>query len=305
MSGPAAATIGVFDGVHRGHALLASETMKQARIIGGDAVAFTFDPHPARVLAPDHAAPPYITTAAERRALLEARGLVRVHTLAFDSTMAALSPEAFVEAHLQEREDLRRLVIGYDFALGRGRTGNAERLAAIGRERGFEVVQVPPLVEGGEAISSSRIRRAVRAADFDAARLLLGRPFTISGRVVAGDGRGRTLGFPTANVALDPDRLVPPFGVYAGRVAIDGAGETRPAVMNFGVRPTFGSGSAGLEIHLLDFSGDLAGAELSVEFTARVREERRFGGPGELVEQIRKDVASARRMLQDEGRTPT
>lgn len=240
MIRPVAATLGVFDGVHRGHRGLLDRTRAEAVRLGGESVAFTFDPHPAAVLAPERM-PALLTTIEERIHWLRGTGIDRVEVLAFDRAMADLLPEEFVDRHLLRRVALRHLVIGHDFALGRGRVGDADRLGAIGRERGFEVTRVSAVRHDGEVVSSSRIREAIRAGDLDRARALLGRSYSLSGPVAPGAGRGRGLGFPTANVVTPPGKLLPPFGVYAVRIRLEGdaAGPGHPGVMNHGHRPTF------------------------------------------------------------------
>ena len=247
--------------------------------------------------------PALLTTIEERIHWLRGTGIDRVEVLAFDRAMADLLPEEFVDRHLLRRVALRHLVIGHDFALGRGRVGDADRLGAIGRERGFEVTRVSAVRHDGEVVSSSRIREAIRAGDLDRARALLGRSYSLSGPVAPGAGRGRGLGFPTANVVTPPGKLLPPFGVYAVRIRLEGdaAGPGHPGVMNHGHRPTFQGESPTTEVHLLDFEGELVGRTLIVELVARLRDEQRFSGPVELAAQIAADVQAARRLLGPAG----
>ncbi len=306
-----AATIGVFDGVHRGHAALVGATLLKAAQIEGDAVAFTFDPHPARILAHDQLAPPLLMPPPERECRLLGLGLNRVRFLRFDRAMADLEPRDFIARHIQSGESVRHLVIGHDFALGKGRSGTPERLGAIGVDLGFQVTVVPAVLHEGEPVSSTRIRRAIAEADFDLARELLGHPFQVSGRVVRGDARGRVLGFPTANLPVPGELMMPPFGVYAGRVeigrldAVAAPGHEGnasppsgyPAVMNFGVRPTFGGGHPVLEVHLIGFGGELLGADLRVSIAGRIRREMKFEGPDALVDRIRLDIQAATALL--------
>lgn len=299
MLRPAAVTIGVFDGVHRGHRFLVERTRTEADALGGSAVVFTFEPHPARVLAPERA-PRLLTSTAEKVPLLEAAGADEVVVIPFDRSVSELSPEDFVDRHLLKDRRVEHLVIGHDFALGKNRAGDAARLAAIGRERGFPVTRVQALRHDGVVVSSTRIRDAVLAGDLAAAADLLGRPFSAMGPVVTGAGRGRTLGYPTANVSLPPDKLMPPFGVYAVFAVIDprkSGGAVHPAVMNFGIRPTFEGTAPSAEAHLLRFTGELTGRIVELRFVSRIREERRFDGPKALADQIRKDAEEAARIL--------
>jgi riboflavin kinase/FMN adenylyltransferase len=294
---PAAMTIGVFDGVHRGHRSLVERAAAGAAELGGEAVAVTFDPHPAAVLAPDHV-PPVLTDTAEKIGRLLEAGADRAAVLAFTRELAGLSPEEFVDDHLFAIGRLALLVIGPDFALGRGRVGNAERLAAIGRTRGFRVEVVPALVDGQEVISSTRVRRLIQRGEVAVAARLLGRPATVSGRVVTGDGRGRTIGIPTANLDVPAARCRPATGVYAVRIHAEG--ETtggHPGVMNVGTRPTFDGSGIRFEVHRLDWTGEAVGRTWHVELVARLREERKFDGVDALVARIRQDVAEARQLL--------
>jgi riboflavin kinase/FMN adenylyltransferase len=294
---PAALTIGVFDGVHLGHRSLVERTVADARSFGGEAVAVTFDPHPAAVLAPEHV-PPFLTDMAEKTGRLIEAGADRVAVLAFTRELAALTPEEFVDGHLARMARLFLLVIGPDFALGRGRVGNAERLAAIGATRGFTVTVVPPRIDGNEVISSTRIRRLVQRGEVREAGRLLGRPPTVAGRVVTGDGRGRTIGVPTANLAVSPERCRPANGVYAVRIRVDGESSGgHPGVMNIGNRPTFDGTELRFEVHRLDWSGDAVGRTWQVDLVERLREERRFDNAGALAGQIRSDIDQARQLL--------
>lgn len=301
-----AATIGVFDGVHPGHQFVVGRTVEEARRIGGEAVVFTFEPHPAVVLAPERA-PLLLTTTSEKIPLLEGLGAGRVEVVPFDRQVAGLSPEEFVERYLVRGRPLRHLIIGHDFALGRDRAGDAVRLAAIGATIGFAVTRLPALRREGEVVSSTRIREAVLIGDLDRARALLGRPYGGEAVVVRGEGRGRTLGYATANLDLPGNKLMPPFGVYAVLVSVDPREprtSTYPAVMNFGIRPTFGGGAPAVEAHLLGFEGDLGGRIVGFALVARIRKERRFPDGEALAAQIRDDVARARAILGGFGARP-
>ena len=288
-----AVTIGNFDGVHLGHRQVLAETRGHAEAAGGPAVAVTFEPHPRAVLYPDEE-PRRLCRLHERLELLLAAGMDAVLLLRFTRELAAMPPEAFVR-RLHAALGFRHLHAGYDFAFGRGRAGDARLLARLGEELGFGVTQAAPFERLGAVVSSSRVRSAIEAADFALAEALLGRPYTISGRVGRGDQRGRLLGFPTAN--LDPAGLAhPPPGVYAVRA------RTRERQWNgaayLGYRPTFGGRRLLLEVHLFDDHPRLYGQRLTVAFVARVREDRAFATRDELVAQIVRDCETARRILE-------
>lgn len=290
----AAVTVGNFDGVHRGHQALVRLAVARAREAGERAVVLTFEPHPARVLDPERA-PAALNTPAQKEELLAALGVDRLAVLPFDPAVAALAPEAFAREILAEALGARHVVIGESFRFGRRREGDAEGLRALGETLGFAVSALPPVLGRGGPVSSSRVREELARGDVAAARELLGRPYFVDAGVVRGDGRGRTIGVPTAN--LDPENeVLPARGVYAGRVRVPGAG-FRPAVVNLGERPTFGGGRATVEAHLLDFEGDLYGARVRLELHARLRDEERFAGPDALVARIREDAARARALL--------
>ncbi len=300
LRGPVAASVGVFDGVHRGHqAVLAA--LRRAAAEGGErTLVVTLHPHPLQVLRPE-AAPPLLTTPAERCSLLEAFGgppdavLVR----AFDREVAGLTAAEFLRGILPPSARLARLVLGYDFRMGRDRSGGPEELAELGRHEGFVVSRVEPSRDDGAPVSSSRIRALVADGRVREAGELLGHPYRIEGAVVPGRGVGRTLHFPTANVDIPEDRkLLPAHGVYAVRVTLPGEGRPRDGVMNFGTRPTFDAGTA-LEVHLPGFSGDLRGRGLVLDLVDRIREERRFPDPSALAAAIREDVDRARKILRD------
>jgi riboflavin kinase/FMN adenylyltransferase len=287
-------TIGNFDGVHRGHRALVALTLARARAAGGEAVALTFDPHPARVLAPGRV-PPALTTPAQKAELLGELGLDVLATLPFTPEVAAMSPEAFVDVVLAGALGARQVIVGEEFRFGRGRSGDAATLVRLGRPRGFAAFAVPPVMDGGRPVSSSRVREVLAEGDVAHAASLLARPHFVDGTVVEGDRRGRTIGVPTAN--LDPDAaLLPARGVYAGRCRLPGGGDCL-AVVNVGERPTFGGGAVTVEAHLLDFSGDLYGKRLRLTFAVRLRAEQRFGSAEELVAQIRRDVERARALV--------
>jgi riboflavin kinase/FMN adenylyltransferase len=302
LSRPVFLTIGSFDGIHRGHQALISNMVTAARAAGSLAGLLTFEPHPVTVLRPDVRVA-RLTCGEKRAAILAALGLDFLLILPFSREIAATPAAAFMR-DLTSRLPLRSLWIGPDFALGRGREGDAARLTILGRELSYRVYISPPCNHRGDPIRSSRVRAllADEGAVKEAAQLL-GRPYQLWGRVQPGAHRGRSLGFPTANIEVAADRLVPAFGVYAcwawlGEPTPGGAGNRGvPAVVNVGVRPTFDNGAPSVEAHLLDFEGDLYGTMLGLSFVRRLRGERKFSGVAALAAQIRTDVLSARRTL--------
>jgi riboflavin kinase/FMN adenylyltransferase len=296
--GPAVVTLGVFDGVHRGHRHLLASTAAAARERDAAAVALVFDPHPDEVIRPGTTVPrllpPKLTL--ER---LNGSGIDHAVILAFDDELRSLAPEDFCSA-LSPGIELRGVVMTPDSAFGRGRSGTPLRVAEIGAERGFDLVTVQPLLVGGTPVSSSRIRSVLDQGDVSGATALLGSPPLLQGTVVHGDRRGRDLGFPTANLSLAYTAALPALGIYLGRVSVAerGVGPDHAALVSIGVRPTFhDDGRVLVEVYLLDWDGDLYDADLTVELDARLREERRFGSVDELVKQMRADEAEARLRL--------
>jgi riboflavin kinase/FMN adenylyltransferase len=300
MSGTArsAVAIGVFDGLHLGHRAILEVARARARAAGGRCVVMSFDPHPDVVLARGgfHSPPP-LTPLGEKHRLLAALGVDRFVVLPFTRELASLEPEAFVDRHLVEPLAPLALVVGEGFALGRGRSGTVERLRAIGVTRGFEVEAVPLVQLDGAPVSSTRIRRALAEGGVAEAARMLGRRYAIAGRVVTGDRRGRELGYPTANLRLDEDRVIPADGIYAVLARLPGAQGALPAAMSIGMRPTFDGQVRTLEVHLLDWSGDLVGRPLEVEFVDWIRPELRFESAGDLIAAMDRDVAETRRRL--------
>jgi riboflavin kinase/FMN adenylyltransferase len=294
--GPSALTLGNFDGVHRGHQALVAETVGWARTIPGAAVVLTFDPHPARILNPSQAKSALMTLD-QKAEVIASLGIDRLAVLPFTEELARMSAEEFARAVLRDALGAARVVVGPDFRFGRGRAGDVPALTELGRSLGFEVRGIAPVLEDGAPISSSRIRDALARGDVAKARDLLGRSFYVDGTVVRGDERGKSLGIPTANLAVLNETL-PELGVYACRVRLGGGPDPWPAVANLGQRPTFGGGEAVLEAHLLDFEGDLYGREARVEFVERLRAERAFAGRVALLEQIRTDIDAARHVLE-------
>lgn len=303
--GGSVVTVGTFDGVHRGHWAVLQEIGRRARATGRRAVLVTFHPHPLRIVRPE-VAPPLLTTPDEKKEILAESGLDWAVFVHFTPALSRLSPRAFVEEVLVGRIGVGELVIGYDHGFGRGRSGDADTLREIGRDLGFAVDVVGPVELGGESISSTRIRAAVQDARLDDARAGLGRPYAFRGVVVRGEGRGRALGFPTANLRVgSPDKLLPPPGVYAVRGVLPGgvlpggkaAGGTVPGALHIGPRPTFRGSPPSVELHLIDFDRDLYGEVVRVDLVRRLREIRPFGSPEALVAQLARDVEEARRVL--------
>lgn len=290
-------TVGTFDGIHRGHQAVLTEIVERARAADRAAVLVTFDPHPLEIVAPERA-PALLTTADERRLLWPLFGLDYVHLVRFTEAVRQMSPEAFVREVLIARLRVGELVIGYDHGFGKDRSGDVDVLRRLGSELGFAVDVVGPVEAGSEPVSSSRVRRAVEAGDLAAAELALGRRYSALGRVERGAGRGRELGFPTANVRLeDPRKCLPPDGVYAVRVELDG--ELHDGMANLGGRPTFDEDERALEAHILDWDGGaLYGARPVIEFVARLRAVARFDGPRELARQLEADRRAARAALR-------
>lgn len=293
--------IGTFDGVHLGHRAVIRAMSAAARAAGAPAAVLTFTPHPLAVLRPD-AVPPLLTDYPGRAALLEGLGIDALVQLTFTPALATVPAEAFVQDYLCHRAGARRAFVGADFTFGARAAGTAEMLAAVGRQAcGLETTVIPLRLQGGVPISSTRIREALRAGRPGAAARLLGHPFTLAGPVVEGDQRGRLLGFPTANLVPDPVLAQPAPGVYAVRCRLAGGGPEPvawwPAVANLGRRPTVGGVDTRLEVHLLDFDGDLYGRVLKVAFVRRLRGEQRFPDLEALRRQIGHDARRARQVL--------
>ena len=294
---PSAVTIGKFDGVHRGHQYLVSLLLHRARERGLASVVITLHPHPITVLRPGTPVT-YLCSLEERVRLLQSCGASSVGVLSFTSELAQLSYRDFMGL-LVEELDLRLLLTGPDFAVGRDREGNAEALRALGEERGFDVEVVSLLAEDGAKVGSGAVRDALAAGDMESASELLGRAFALRGPVVRGEERGAKIGFPTANIAVAPDLALPKYGVYVTRAYL---GETAyDSVANIGQRPTFGAGRPTIEVHLLDFEGDIYERELRIELLHRLRDEMRFDGVDALVAQIGRDAACTRDYFQEHG----
>jgi riboflavin kinase/FMN adenylyltransferase len=287
-----AVSIGVFDGVHLGHRQMLQALFDDAAALGELPMgAITFDRHPLATIAPARA-PELITTPDERLSSFEDAGLDFAAVLTFDEKMRSLPPDDFVKTVLADGLGARLVVVGEGFRFGLNAAGDVNELRRLGDHFGFAVRAVELLETGSGPISSTLIRTALAGGDVAAAAGWLGRPFSRTGRVVAGDHRGAEIGFPTANLDIRPGLVIPGRGVYAAYARV--GEEHLPAVVNIGVRPTFDGTRQVVEAHLLDFAGDLYGSDLTLEFVARLRSEKRFESVSALVEQIGSDVESAR-----------
>ena len=297
-------TVGTFDGVHRGHQDVLARLAKRARSRSLPSVLVTFDPHPLEVVNPQ-AAPALLTVADEKLEVIAESGVDYVVVIPFTVAFSHLSAEAFVTEVLRARYGMSELLIGHDHGFGRGRSGDIEMLQLLGARLGFAVDVVPPVESSdGRSVSSTFIRRAIAGGDLSRAAQGLGRPYSVSGRVVHGAQRGRELGFRTLNLPSPPSRkLLPPEGVYAVRVQTP----LGPfgGMLNLGGRPTFGETERNLEVHLFDAQGDWYGRTIRIDFVSRLRDIQRFDGPAALVAQLHRDEADARRALTVPPTEPT
>lgn len=291
-------TIGSFDGVHVGHQRLLRRVRAVADRRGLVSVAVTFDPHPRCVVDPS-GCPPLLSSLGDRVQQLGRAGAERVVVLAFTPELRTWSADRFAAA-LAERLGMRQLIVGPDFALGRGREGDVGFLQRLGRRRGFTVTSVAPARRGGKPVSSGRIRAALGTAAFGDAVAMLGRPYVLEGRVERGEGRGAGLGVPTANLSVDRARCVPAAGVYAGW--LDFGNGWWPAATGIGTRPTFGGGTITIEAHVLDFTGDLYEREVRLALTRRLRPERAFASITALTAAMGRDISRTREIAR---RSPT
>ena len=292
---PAIITVGTFDGVHRGHWEVLEEICRRAQATGGRSILVTFHPHPLRVVRPEHA-PPLLTTLAEKREILAESGLEYVVFLPFTRTLQGYRARRFVEEILVGRIGMNELVIGYDHGFGKDREGRVETLRQIGREMGFGVDVVEAFHAEGGPVSSSRIRRLLADGDAAAAARLLGRPYRLEGVVVRGERKGRDLGFPTANIEVsDPEKMLPKEGVYAAYGHV--RGERVAGLLHLGPRPTFPGFAPTIELHLLDWTGDIYGDHVRVDVVDRIRDILPYSSVDALIEAIRGDEREGRRML--------
>jgi len=292
---PSVVALGMFDGVHLGHQAVIQQAREIATERNLPCSVFTFVGHPRKVLRPDHPVP-LLTTWDSKRCFLAGFGVDTVVGAEFTPAFAEISARDFVERILVGQLRAQHVVVGYNFAFGHGQEGDGEMLRALGAEFGFEVTVVPPFEADGASVSSSRIRKLLATGHVDEANGLLGRPYSLTGAVVTGDQRGRLLGFPTANLAPDADKLLPAYGVYAGQALWREGSQffQQPCVVNLGMRPTFDPPQLRIEAHLIGWSGDLYGKLLTISLQHRLRAEMAFRSVDELVAQIRQDVEHAR-----------
>lgn len=290
-------TVGTFDGVHRGHQAIIEYLRTRSREQGGTSTLVSFDPHPRSVVHGKEV--PLLTTVQERADILEGLGIDRLVVIPFSKDFAQLEPEKYVTEVLVQRIGLQEITVGYDHRFGRKRAGDVDLLRELGPDHGFQVDVIPPQQVDHDVVSSRRIRDVLREeGDVEKARELLGRPYQLQGIVARGEGRGREIGYPTANLALqDARKLVPKRGVYAVRVHLPD-GTRHGGMMNIGRRPTFDGMDVTVEAHLFDFEGDLYGERLSVQFVQRLRDEQKFDSPDALVMQLSEDEQHCRTIVE-------
>ena len=287
-----AVSIGNFDGVHRGHVAIVRRLLERAEAVGGRAIVFTFDPHPVRILRPDRCPPPLTWT--ERKAeLLAAQGVDWIVAYPTDEALLQLSAAEFFQRIIRDSLAARAVVEGPNFYFGHNREGTIERLAEMSSAAGLSLDVVPPVIVGGEIVSSSRVRDLIRTGDVEHAGKLLSAPYRIRGMVTHGAGRGAKIGFPTANLSAI-DTLLPAHGVYAGRGIVGGA--IYPAAINLGPSPTFGDSAIRVEIHCIGLDEPLYGQPMEVDFLTRLRDIRPFDSPAALIEQLKLDVEQVKRI---------
>ena len=294
------ATIGFFDGVHRGHCSLLSQVVRQAAQRNRQSTVVTFDIHPRQLVNPDFQ-PLLLTTLDEKLQLLSRQGIDRVAVLHFDEQMASLSARDFMSVVLSRQLNVNTLVLGYDSRFGHGRTAGFADYEAYGHSMGIDVLRATPLLsDDGMPVSSSLVRNLLLSGNIAQANDALGRRYSLTGNVVDGFHEGRRLGFPTANLALaDRQRLVPGRGVYAVWAELTGCGEPMPAMMNIGTRPTYNGSSQTLEVHIIGYEGDLYGQDVTVTFAERIRSEQPFDSPSALASQLQLDRKACIRILNN------
>ncbi len=293
-------TVGTFDGVHKGHRVLMETVLKKAKQRDARSVIVTFDPHPREIISPGEKGIKLLTTLQERREILEDIGIDRMVVIPFDRDFSLLSSEEFVEDIIHKKIGVGEFVIGYDHHFGRNREGTIETIENLGSELGFDAYVVSKQEVGDKTVSSTAIRNAIsQDGDVELATELLGRYYMLNGTVVHGDKRGKEIGYPTANIMPEhPNKIIPKDGVYAVKVRVDG--QWFSGMMNIGTRPTFeGEDKRTLEVNLFDFDDEIYGKSLQVRFVKRIRDERKFSGVDELVEQLREDEKQSLRILKN------
>ena len=294
LKGPVFLAVGTFDGLHLGHQSLIHRAMNEARAVGGAAVVMTFDRHPASIVRPERV-PKLLTTNETKISLLRGMNVPALLLLDFTPELSGILAEDFIDSLISASKRLSMICVGSEWSFGKGGEGNVSMLQQLGEKSGFSVTRIDPVEAGGQVISSTRIRNAIAEGDFAQATLCLGRPWRLTGQVVTGAGLGATIGFPTANLAVQGMQL-PPDGVYAVRIEYDG--QSLSGVCNIGIRPTVDSHTKRcVEVHLFDVSADFVGKELSLEFVKFLRKEQKFPGLPELQAQILRDCDEARSVL--------
>ena len=288
--------MGVFDGLHLGHQAVIKAAVRGAEISGGAPGVLTFDPHPIQILSPENAPRRIFSSLEQKEILLSALGVEVLLVLRFDEVMAGQTADTFAKSLLSV-PDLRQVVAGEDWKFGQGRQGTMAFLQGRGMDYNVSVEPIPAVTWQGERISSTRLRRALRAGNLSSVREMLARPYSVMGTIVRGEQVGRELGAPTANIQIG-DEQFPPDGVYAVSARIDGESREREAVANLGIRPTVGGTQQLLEVHLLDFEGNLYGRTLEIFFGKMIRGEKKFQGLAELQKQIQLDLEEARRLFK-------
>ncbi len=293
-------TVGVFDGLHLGHQAVIQQVLTQSEKLNLASFVLTFDPPPLAFLDPKRC-PPALTTPAKKVEILEQFGVDGVVFVPFDAYLQQMSPDAFVQQVLLQRLHARQVIIGYDWQFGRGRSGNAEALKQLGDRYQFNVMTVGPVQLHGMPVHSTRIREAIAGGNLNLVSELLGRRYSIIGEVIPGAGRGRQIGFPTANI--DPrNQMLPPSGVYAIRAKL--AGHIFSGIMNMGNRPTFDGVDFQIETHLFDFEEMIYGKSIEIFFIEKIRDEQKFPNPEILVNQIKQDIATAKTLLKRRTEMP-
>ena len=296
---PCVATIGFFDGVHRGHRFLIERLKEDAKAAGLESTVITFERHPRQVLSSDYQ-PKLLTTFEEKRLLLSRTGVDNCAVLQFDRQMAQMTAREFMERVLAGLLNVKRLYIGYDHRFGHNREDGFEDYVRYGRELGIEVLQNTAFDLEGVNVSSSVIRSFLQEGEVEMAARCLGYPYFVSGKVMPGVQEGRKLGFPTANIEVTAEKLIPAPGVYAVTARLEGSAALKPAMMNIGTRPTFGENEQTLEVHILDFEDNIYGKELLVSFDRRLRGERKFRSAEDLAGQLRKDAEEVRHIAAED-----
>lgn len=284
-------TVGTFDGVHIGHIAVIEALMHQAKCCNGTSVVVTFDPHPRQIIDGENAIG-LLTTLKEKKDRLAKLGIDLLAVVPFDQTLRHMSPEGFVQTHLVQNLGAKAVMLGYDHGFGKDRQGGFETMRVLGQKYNFSVESIPPTIEDGQPVSSTRIRQAIERGDFESVCRFLGSGYPMWGKVIQGDGRGRALGFPTANLSFESSaKQLPPLGVYVGQVFLP---QRHLAVINYGQRPTFQGITPTFEVHILDFNHMVYGQELKLELCHRIRNEQAFQSRDALLHQIEQDIKTAK-----------